>query len=163
MSDYKNIPSQLIEEVRFKGSVSEFLWLKQNTMAKSELGRKGFIQITLPHWWSPLKEVRTGSNAEQEPGGTAAGRAMGGCCMLASDFLILLSHRTQGHQPREGTTIMSCASKGSSGSGVVTNIPDEPPDERSPKGDPHSSLRKSRSPDIWENNLDAISRVKVHY
>lgn len=79
LSDYKNIPSHLIEEVRFKGSVSEFLWLKQNTMAKSELGRKGFIQITLPHWWSPLKEVRTGSNAEQEPRGRSCWKGHGGC------------------------------------------------------------------------------------
>jgi hypothetical protein len=32
------------------------------------LGRKGFIQLTLPHCCSSPKEVRTGSQAGQEAG-----------------------------------------------------------------------------------------------
>jgi hypothetical protein len=40
-------------------------------MTKKQLGRKGFIQITLPHCCSSLKEVRTGTQAGQEAGADA--------------------------------------------------------------------------------------------
>ena len=40
---------------------------------KSKLGRKGFIRITLPQHCSSLKEVRTGTQARQEPGGRVHG------------------------------------------------------------------------------------------
>lgn len=36
---------------------------------KNKLGREGLIQLTLPHHCLLLKEVRTGTQAEQEPGG----------------------------------------------------------------------------------------------
>jgi hypothetical protein len=34
----------------------------------SNLGRKGFIWLTLPHCCSSLKEAKTGTQAGQEPG-----------------------------------------------------------------------------------------------
>lgn len=52
-------------------------------------------------------------------------------------------------------------SRVSKGSGEVEKIPDEPPNETSWKGDPHSSLQKSQNPDTRETNLDAISRGEV--
>jgi hypothetical protein len=49
------------------------------------------------------KKVRTGTQACQEAGADA--EAMEGCYWLASlGLLSLLSYRTQGHQPRDGTT-----------------------------------------------------------
>ena len=48
---------------------------------KSKLGRKGFIQLTLPHCSSSPKEVRTGTQAGQEEGADA--EAMEGCSLLA--------------------------------------------------------------------------------
>jgi hypothetical protein len=50
-------------------------------MAKKELGRKGFIQLTFPHCCSSLKEVRTGTQADQEAGADA--EAIEGCSLLA--------------------------------------------------------------------------------
>jgi hypothetical protein len=38
-------------------------------MTKKQVGKKGFIQLTLPHCSSPLKEVRTGTQTELELGG----------------------------------------------------------------------------------------------
>ena len=35
---------------------------------QSNLGRKGFVQLSLSHHTSPSKEVRTGAQAGQEPG-----------------------------------------------------------------------------------------------
>lgn len=35
----------------------------------SSLGRKGFIELTLPYHCSPPKEVRAGTQVGQEPGG----------------------------------------------------------------------------------------------
>jgi len=43
------------------------LWL--NTMTKDRLGKKGFTWLTLPHCSVSLKEIRTGSQAGQEPRG----------------------------------------------------------------------------------------------
>jgi hypothetical protein len=52
-----------------------------NIMTKKQLGRKGFIQLTLPHCCWPPKEVRTGTQAGQEAGADA--EAMEGCYLLA--------------------------------------------------------------------------------
>ena len=48
---------------------------------RSKLGRKGFIELTLPRCSSSLKEVRTGTQAGQEAGADA--EAMEGCFLLA--------------------------------------------------------------------------------
>jgi len=53
----------------------------QSIMTKKQLGRKGFIQLTLPHCCSSPKEVRTGTQAGQETGADA--EAMEGCYLLA--------------------------------------------------------------------------------
>jgi len=73
-------------------------------MTKSKSGRKGFIQLTLPHCCSSPEEVRTGTHAGQEAGADA--EAMEGCFLLLASpgSLSLLSYRTQDHQPRDGTT-----------------------------------------------------------
>jgi hypothetical protein len=42
-------------------------------MTKKQLGRKGFIQLTLPYCCSSPKEVRTGTHAGQEAGADAEG------------------------------------------------------------------------------------------
>jgi hypothetical protein len=34
-------------------------------MTKNNLGRKGFIELTLPHYRASLKEVRTGAQTAQ--------------------------------------------------------------------------------------------------
>jgi hypothetical protein len=52
-----------------------------NIMIKKHLGRKGFIQLTLPHCCSSSKEVRTGTQTGQEAGADA--EAMEGCSLLA--------------------------------------------------------------------------------
>jgi hypothetical protein len=62
-------------------------WLSQgfysctNIMTKKQLGRKGLIQLTLPHCCSSLKEVRIGTQASQGVGADA--EAMEGCTLLA--------------------------------------------------------------------------------
>jgi hypothetical protein len=48
---------------------------------RSKLGRKGFIQLTLPHCCSSSKEVRTRTQTGQEAGADA--EAMEGCSLLA--------------------------------------------------------------------------------
>jgi len=53
----------------------------QTSGPRSKLGRKGFIQLTLPHYCSSPKEVRTGTQAGQEAGADA--EAMEGCYLLA--------------------------------------------------------------------------------
>jgi hypothetical protein len=45
------------------------------------MGRKGFIQLTLPHCCSSTKEVRTGTQAGEEAGADA--EAVEGCSLLA--------------------------------------------------------------------------------
>jgi hypothetical protein len=60
------------------------------------LGRKGFIQLTLPHCCSSSKEFRTGTQAGQEAG--ADSEAMEGYSLLAC------SVEDQDYQPRDGTT-----------------------------------------------------------
>jgi hypothetical protein len=77
----------------------------QTSWPRSKLGRKGFIQLTLPCCWSSPKEVRTGTQAGQEAGADAA-EAMEGCSLLTCfpGLLSLLSYKTQDYQPRDGTT-----------------------------------------------------------
>jgi hypothetical protein len=53
----------------------------QTSWPRSKLGRKGFIQLTLPYCCSSPKEVRTGTQAGQEAGADA--EAMEGCSLLA--------------------------------------------------------------------------------
>jgi hypothetical protein len=50
-------------------------------MTKKQLGKKGFIRLTLPYCCSSPKEVRTGTQAGQEAGADA--EAMEGCSLLA--------------------------------------------------------------------------------
>jgi hypothetical protein len=51
-----------------------------NIMTKKQLERKGFIRLTLPYCCSSPKEVRTGTQADQEAGADA--EAMEGCSLL---------------------------------------------------------------------------------
>jgi hypothetical protein len=53
----------------------------QTSGPRSKLGTIGFIQVSLPHCCSSLKEVRTGTQAGQEAGADA--EAMEGCYLLA--------------------------------------------------------------------------------
>ena len=75
-----------------------------NIMTKKQLGRKGFIWLTLPYCCSSPKEVRTGTQVGQEAGDDA--EAMEGCSSLAClPWLAqpaLLSN--QDYQPRDGPT-----------------------------------------------------------
>jgi hypothetical protein len=50
-------------------------------MTMKQLGRKGFIRLTLPYCCSSLKEFRTGTQAGQKAGADA--EAMEGCYLLA--------------------------------------------------------------------------------
>jgi hypothetical protein len=73
-------------------------------MTKKQLGRKGFIQLTLPYCYSSprksgleLKQVMK-QELMQSPW-------RDGLYRLASPVLLsLLSYRTQDYQPRDGTT-----------------------------------------------------------
>jgi len=67
-----------------KGNVVVFVRVSipaQTSGPRSKLGRKGFIQLTLPHCCSSPKRVRTGTQAGQEAGADA--EAMEGCFLLA--------------------------------------------------------------------------------
>jgi len=55
------------------------------------LGRKGFIQLTLPYCCSSPKEVRTGTQAGQGAGADA--EAMEGCSLLACSACSLTEPR----------------------------------------------------------------------
>jgi hypothetical protein len=68
------------------------------------LGRKGFIQLTLPYCCSSPKEVRTGTQAGQEAGDDAELWRDVTYCLASFGLLSLLSYRTQDYQPRDGTT-----------------------------------------------------------
>jgi hypothetical protein len=50
-------------------------------MTKKQMGRQGFIRLTLPHCCSSPKEVRTGTQAGQKA--EADAEAMEGCSLLA--------------------------------------------------------------------------------
>ena len=54
---------------------------------QSSLGREGFVWLMLPHHSSSLKEVRTGTQAGQEPKGRSWCRGHGGA--LLTGFLIM--------------------------------------------------------------------------
>jgi hypothetical protein len=73
-------------------------------MTKMQVGRKGFIQLTLPYCCSSPKEVRTGPQTGQEPGhknletGADAEAWKGTANWLTPHGLLsLLSYRTQDH------------------------------------------------------------------
>ena len=74
-------------------------------MSKSSLERKGFPQLTLPHYNLSLKEIREGTHTRQ--GGTWREELMQRPQMGAAYWLVfyglpsLLSYRTQ---PRDGPT-----------------------------------------------------------
>jgi hypothetical protein len=53
----------------------------QASLPRSKLGRKGFIQLTVPCCCSSPKEVRAGTQAGQEVGADA--EAMEGCSLMA--------------------------------------------------------------------------------
>jgi hypothetical protein len=57
-------------------------------MTKKQLGRKGFIQLTLLHCCSSLKEVRTGTQTGQKAGADA--EAMEGCSLPNSVLVRVL-------------------------------------------------------------------------
>ena len=69
--------------------------LVQTSWGRRKLGRRWFIQFTLPHCYSSTKNVRTGTQEGQEAGTDA--EAMEGCYLLTCfpAFLSLLSYRTQ--------------------------------------------------------------------
>jgi len=70
--------SQIQTSVR-RVSWFRLLSLQWNTVMESKLGRKGFVQLTLPHHSPSWEEVRVGAGAE----------AMEGCCLLAcSSWLV---------------------------------------------------------------------------
>ena len=52
-----------------------------NIMTKKHVGRKGLIELTLSHYCSSLKEVRTRTQAGQEA--EADAEAVEGCYLLA--------------------------------------------------------------------------------
>jgi hypothetical protein len=75
----------------------------QTSWSRSKLGRKGFIQLTLPHCCSSPKEVRTRTQAGQDIGADA--EAMERCYWRASPGLLsLFSYRTKDCQLRDSTT-----------------------------------------------------------
>jgi hypothetical protein len=73
-------------------------------MTKKQLGRKGFIQLTLPYCCSSprksrleLKQVRK-QELMQRPWRDVL------YWLASTDLLSLLSYRTQDYQPRDGTS-----------------------------------------------------------
>jgi hypothetical protein len=50
---------------------------------QSDLEKKGFIQLVLPHHSSSSKDIRMGTQPRQEPKAEADAEAMEGCCLLA--------------------------------------------------------------------------------
>jgi hypothetical protein len=73
----------------------------QTSWPRGKLGRKGFIQLILPHCCSSPKEIRTGTHTGQELGGRSWCRGHGG---NVTGLLSLLAYRTQDYQQRDGTT-----------------------------------------------------------
>ena len=59
----------------------DFYYCGKTPCPNSKLGREGFIQLTLPHCCSSLKEVRTGTQAGQKAETEA--EVMEGCYLLA--------------------------------------------------------------------------------
>jgi hypothetical protein len=61
--------------------LSQCFYSCTNIIERRKLGRKGFVQLTLPYCCSSPKDVRTGTQAGQEAGADA--EAMEGCFLLA--------------------------------------------------------------------------------
>jgi hypothetical protein len=66
---------------------------------QSNLGKKGFIQFTLPQYSSLSKKVGTETEAEQKPGGRSWGRSHGhvvltGLLPMACSDCLLIETRT---------------------------------------------------------------------
>lgn len=83
-----------------------FLLLCYNTRTKSNLGTKGFIsvfnsQVTFHHQANSGQDLEAGTETD----------AMEECCSLVCSPRLArpLSHSTQGHQPRGGTTSVGWA------------------------------------------------------
>jgi hypothetical protein len=77
-----------------------FYCCQKTSWPKSKFRRKGLILFILPYSCSS-KEVWTGAQAGQEPGGRGWCRGHGE--VLFTGLLSLLSYRTQNHQYRDGT------------------------------------------------------------
>jgi hypothetical protein len=74
----------------------------------SNLERRGFIWLTLPHHSLSSKDVSTGIK-QQERGGRSQGRGHGGVLLsglLLMGLLNLLFYRTQDHDPNHSTNPM---------------------------------------------------------
>ena len=76
-----------------------FPFLCWNTMTKSNLGRKGFIQLTLliHHWGESGQKPKTGRNL-----GARTNNLNVAYWLALHSLLSLLSSRTQKHHPRVG-------------------------------------------------------------
>jgi hypothetical protein len=80
-------------------AVLGFVFLYKTSWSRSKLGRKGFIQLTLPHCCSSLKEVRTGTHTGHKLGGRSWCRGQGemlliGLLLLACSACFLIEPRT---------------------------------------------------------------------
>ena len=65
---------------------------------QSNLGRKGFIWLVVPHLSQSLKEIRPGTQSGQEPGGKSWCRAQRSVLLVAPRALLSrLSYRSQEH------------------------------------------------------------------
>jgi hypothetical protein len=71
----------------------------QTWWPRSKLGRKGFIQLTLPHCCSSPKEVRTGTQAGQEAGAEQRPRRDVLYWLASPGLLSLLSYRIKTTSP----------------------------------------------------------------
>jgi hypothetical protein len=106
----------------------------QTSWPRSKLGRKGFIQLTLPHCFSSPKEVKTGTLAGQKAGADA--EAMEGCFFpgllpLACSACFLIEPKNC--QSRDGPThkgpspldhsLRKCPTAGSHGGTSPTEAP----------------------------------------
>ena len=79
-------------------SRSGFVFLQETPWPRSKLGRKGFIQLTLPHCCSSPKDVRTGTQASQEAAAGAEAMEDFIYWVASPGLLSLLSNRTQDYQ-----------------------------------------------------------------
>jgi hypothetical protein len=84
--------------------LSQSFYSCTNIMTMKKLGRKEFIQLTLPHCCSSPKEVRTETQTGQEAGADA--EAMEGCSLLACFPWIAQPAllQNQDYKPRDGPT-----------------------------------------------------------
>jgi hypothetical protein len=62
-------------------------------MTKSKLGRKEFIQLTLPHCYSSPKKVRMETQQDKNLEAGANREAMEGCCLLSQSACFLIEPR----------------------------------------------------------------------